>query len=201
MTTYDLAVAICGAKRPCPSCENREPGKSGLDARSFYPDAGAPLPCPNCQGTGEVYVLGEGARRECPGPTWVDFAGKLAHISHGHVFGGCEVCNGLGWLPTILLPPTACPNLNKFYETAEKVFTKHDEQCLACGGTGTIQHVDERQLRELLEEIGCKVLYDRTITYDGPWHVQSGTPYIERPWAPTLLEAAAQALGVTEVTT
>ena len=52
--TWAKAEGIVG--EVCPSCKGEEPLKSGLDARSYYPDAGPPLPCPHCGGSGKALV-------------------------------------------------------------------------------------------------------------------------------------------------
>ena len=77
-STYDLAVLVCGAKKPCPDCLSK-PGLLG--------------DCARCQGERQVYILGERARRPCRETGRGD-----------HHPDNCYTCRGRNWFPTILHP-------------------------------------------------------------------------------------------------
>lgn len=158
-TIQDLAILVSGAKKPCP--DHYAPGSQLYSV--------GPIPyCMNCDGSRQVYILGERARKivrgsfhwECAGcQNWPmerpDKCPGCSSIEFTYVVDRPE-----GWLPTILLP---------------------DER------------IDEGLLRELLEEAGFLVEYTTGKHSKKWWSIACSDPFA-KAFGLTLLEATAKAL-------
>lgn len=193
MTTEELAIAVCGAMGPCPEppVPVLEFIGDGIRVEKSYHNPH----CPRCGGTEKVYVLGDGARRECP---VLALEGKDVEYGEGHRVHPqtCARCHNRLWLENILLlkePCPACPGQRGLHAHINQQGVGPPRQCACplCGGLGTIRRVDEGLLREELEKVGYEVRY--TGNEWVVWKSKERNPLVGQD--ARLLEAAVKALG------
>ena len=175
MTTYGLAVAVCGTTQAC-ECKGHQ-----------TPETGVVMDHPAWE-----YLLDDRARKPCDYMAQLDAMGLMVSWRHDKL---CPACKGLNWVPAILLPEEPCRDCNGMVAAREGAGGEWQGRCATCDGSGTIQREDEGLMRELLEEAGCTVIYSTAFESVYRWSVLSGDES-HADFGPTLLEAAARAMSV-----
>lgn len=176
-----LAEALSGATRPCPKyCPHGE--KCGGFHSALNACLSCSPTCATCHGSGQVYVLGDLARKPCPYP------GSL-HLPN------C-VCGGRGWVTTLVRGERCA--FGSLSVSATGLETIHEADC-RCGGSGIVYRPDVGLVIEVLEEAGYITSYVEKlwIVYKLSLKQDRREAYADNP---SVLVAAARVLGIgTEV--